>query len=1052
MTKVNEDAVEVWASGLFRDLGWSEVHGSEIAPGAESAERSSWSDVVLVGRLRTAVEVLNPGLPSAALDEALNQMLRVQAPALVEDNAAVHDLMVNGLRVEVTEDGVRRSRTVRVFDFDDPENNDWLAVRQFTVIEQTRGVEHERRLDLVCFVNGLPLAAGELKNPAYENASTKSAWQQFQTYKAQVPGLFRYNEVLFCSDGSAAVAGSLTAGWEHFAPWKTVDGTRESREGKPELEVLIRGMFDRTRFLGFMRDYVVFSDERAGLAKRIAKYHQYWAVEEAVKSTVRAVTTDDDQHRGRVGVVWHTQGSGKSLEMLFYAGKVARHPDMGNPTVVMLTDRNDLDDQLHDEVFLPSATRALLPEPPVQASTRQHLRGLLDRPAGGIVFTTIQKFAPGADDDQMPLLSDRRNVVVVADEAHRSQYDFLDGFARHMRDALPNASFLGFTGTPLDEDDKSTLAVFGDYIHVYDVTDAIEDGATVPIYYDSRLVRVQLPDDIAESIDDAAEEILEGVDSDEAERLKARIATAEAVVGAPDRVKKVAADIVEHWDLRKAQLKGKAMVVAMTRPVAVALYDEIVARRPDWHDEADDKGHIKLIMTGNASDPLEWQGHIRNKQRQSKIKDRAKNPDDPLELVIVVDMWLTGFDSPPMHTMYVDKPMKAHGLMQAIARVNRTWRDKPAGLIVDYIGITDNLRKAIAQYSKRDQDKVGIDIEQARLALESVHEVVCGLFHGHDWESGAASTDVGVWLAAVDDAVEFLLDGADDPTAEKDGLSRRFLDQSLALSKALALAASHPIARVLADDVKFFQTVRARLLKLTRSDPSGPGVSEQAETALEQLVAASIETDGVVDVFAEVGLTQPDLSIFSEKFLDEIKTMDGHENVRVALLQKLLNDEIRSARRSSVVRHRLFSDRLQTAINQYKTRALTAAQIIEELVQLALDLNQSKAASQQSGMSADEYAFYEAVAQNGAALVEMGDDKLKALAAELVARLKKSVTIDWDKRESVQAEIRAKVKRILSLRGYPPDYSDEAIELVLQQTELFAQEWAVTSPQPDSGT
>lgn len=1039
----NENDVELWASGLLGELGWHEVHGASIAPGAATAERESWGDVVLVGRLRSAIESLNPHLSAEALDAAIVEVLRTQAPSLVADNAALHELLIRGVRVSVAQDGVRRSVTVRVFDFEDPENNDWLAVRQFTVIEKVDGIEHERRPDLVQFVNGIPLVVHELKNPADENADVKVAWRQFQTYKAQIPSLFRYNAVLVCSDGSAAIAGSLTAGFEHFAPWKTIDGTRESAQGLAELEVLIRGLFDRSRFLTYVRDYVAFADERSGLVKRNAKYHQFWAVETAVESTVKAIFSADPKQRGRIGVVWHTQGSGKSLEMLFYGNKAARHPKLGNPTIVFLTDRNDLDDQLHDEVFLPAAAKGFLPEQPVKAERRSHLREVLARPSGGVVFTTIQKFSPVKGEDEMPLLTDRSNVIVVADEAHRSQYDFLDGYARHVRDALPNASFIGFTGTPIDTDDASTVAVFGEYIHVYDITDAIEDGATVPIFYESRLVRVDLPDDVQGVVDGQTETILEGLSEDEAEKVKAKVATAEGVVGAPERVKTVAADIVAHWETRTEQLAGKSMVVALTRPVAVALYQEIVFLRPEWHDDADDKGAIKLIMTGTAADPVEWQAHIRNKKRQAVIKDRAKNASDPLQMVIVVDMWLTGFDAPPMHTMYVDKPMKSHGLMQAIARVNRTWRDKPAGLIVDYIGITDNLRRAIAQYSDRDQDKVGIDIEEAALALEAVYEVVCGLFHGYDWQAGAAEKDIGKHLAAVDAAAEFILDGdaADD---DKDELTRRFLDQSLALSKALALAASHPTARLLADDVKFFQTVRARILKLTGGG-GGPGSGADvgaAETALQQLLATSIETDGVIDVFAAAGLDKPDLSIFSDEFLDQIQEMNGNENLRVKALEKLLNDEIKAARRTSVVRHQAFSERLRKAINQYKTRALTAAEIIEELVQLALDLKDSKQDQQQSGLSEDEYAFYEAVANHGEALVQMGDDKLRALAGELVTKLKQEVTIDWARRESVQAGIRAKVKRILMLRGYPPEYEEGAIELVLQQTELFAENWA----------
>jgi type I restriction enzyme, R subunit len=715
---------------------------------------------------------------------------------------------------------------------------------------------------------------------------------------------------------------------------------------------------------------------------------------------------------------------------------------MGNPTLVLLTDRNDLDDQLHDEVFLPSVARGFLPETPRKAASRQQLRELLDRRSGGIVFTTIQKFAPGADDDTMPLLTDRSNVVVVADEAHRSQYDFIDGFARHMRDALPSASFLGFTGTPIDVDDKSTVAVFGDYIDVYDITDAIEDGATVPIFYESRLVKVELPDEAAEAIDEEVDQALEEVAPYVAEQAKRRWAQVEAIVGAPRRLEQVAADLVAHWEQRQSVLRGKAMIVVMSRDIAVRMYDELTRLRPDWHDPDDTRGMLKVVMTGSASDPAHFQPHLRPKQARADLKLRAKDPDDELELVIVVDMWLTGFDAPAMHTMYVDKPMKAHGLMQAIARVNRTYKEKPAGLVVDYVGITDNLRRAVTNYSKRDQDKVGVDVEQGALVLQREYETIEAMLNGYDWRTGAHATATGTRLTAVQDTGEWLLDN-DDPDQQGRGLVKRFLDHSLALAKSQALAGSHPLVGELATDIRFLLAVRAHLLKLTSSSTDGDGrMPADVDSVLSQVLAAAVQASGVIDVFAEAGIDQPDLSVFSEEFLENIQKVEGYENSRVELLRKLLDEEVRSVRRSNVVQFEKYSDRLKRAIQAYRTRAITGAEALEHLVQLALEFKDDQQQAHESGMSADEWAFYEAVAHHGPALVQMGDDKLKALAAELVLKLRAKVTIDWDRKQSVQAGIRATVKTLLAQRGYPPDYSDEAIELVLKQTEVFAEKWA----------
>ena len=853
----SEDTVEVWAQDLLTDVGWAAKHGHDIAPGAEDQERSSWRDVVLLDRLALAVERLNPGIPSDARAEAMNELVAVTSQNLVEDNANVHALLVGGATVEVEEEGVRRPRTVRFLDFGPDSDNDLLTVRQLTVVDQVEGHETHRRVDLVGYVNGLPLIVIELKNPTNEDATVKVAWQQLQTYMAELPTLVRYNAALVVSDGVDTRVGSLTAPFEHFAPWKTIDGTRDSAAGLSQMETAARGLFHPDRFLTWLRDHTVFSDEKPGLLKKQAKYHQFWAVEKAIEATRQAVAGD-----GRVGVVWHTQGSGKSFEMHCYAAKAMRDAQLDNPTIVLLTDRNDLDDQLHDEVFLPSLGRGFLPEEPQKADSKDDLRQLLKRQGGGIIFTVINKF--GLDHDQgeqrMPLLSERSNIIVVADEAHRSNYDFIDGFARHMRDALPNASFLGFTGTPIDTDDKSTQAVFGDYIDIYDITDAINDGATVPIYYESRLVKVTLPAAKAAEVDRKSDEILEGLSDEEAAAMMRRWASTDAIASSPELIAQIAADIVEHWERRRAALDGKAMVVAPTREAATALYDAIVQLRADWHDDDDRRGRIKLVMSGTASE-TDWQDHIRPKAAARNLKLRAKDADDPLELVMVVDMWLTGFDAPPMHTMYVAKSLKAHNLMQAIARVNRTWRDKPAGLIVDYIGITDDLRRALHAYSAKDRSQVGITLDEAAQALRTQLDIVEGLLAGHDWPKD--EQDVGKAMAGVSATAEWLLDNDVPPSDDVDeedvnDLVNRFKDATLALAKAHALAASHPSALQLADNVRYLITVRAALIKLDATSRTARA-SEETASALRSLVSAAITTDGVIDVFAQAGLDSPEL-------------------------------------------------------------------------------------------------------------------------------------------------------------------------------------------------
>lgn len=1014
---ITEGVVEEACLGYFQALGYHTVPGPVIGPDGVAPERSSWDDVVLEGRLRDAIARINRELPAGVVDQAVARVRRAESQSAMAENERVHRLLVGGVPVEHRVDGAVRTSLAWLVDWEDPANNDWLAVNQFSVVGTKT-----RRPDVVVFVNGLPLALIELKNPGAEQATVKGAWNQVQTYRNDIPAMFTPNAVCVVSDGLGALMGSFSAGWEHYAPWKTVDG-REVVTDKPPLEVLVRGVFEPARFLDLVRNFVVFSDEPAGLVKRVAKYHQYWAVNAAVESTIEASRPDGDR---RGGVVWHTQGSGKSIEMLLYAAKVMRSAAMGNPTLVLITDRNDLDDQLFAEVFAPAR---ILPEIPKQAGSRAEMRTLLDRSSGGIIFTTIQKFAPDERGDVHPLLTDRRNVVVIADEAHRSQYDFLDGYARHLRDALPNATYLGFTGTPIESTDRSTRQVFGDYIDIYDLTRAVEDGATVRIFYESRLAKVTLPEEVREAIDDEVEDVTEGSEAEAAERAKTRWARLEAIVGADDRLDAIAADIVEHWEGRRANLLGKAMIVCMSRRICVELYDRIVALRPNWHDPDPGAGRIKVVMTGSAADPPEFQPHLHTKETQRAIKARAKDPDDPLELVIVRDMWLTGFDAPAMHTMYVDKPMQGAGLMQAIARVNRTFRDKPGGLIVDYIGIAPNLRKALAEYSPSDRDQAGVPIEQMVAVMLEKHDVVTSMLHGLAWSSDP-SVPAEERLAQLWNVMDFVLA---DPDRKA-----RYLDQVLALTKAFALCGTRDEAMAIRNDVKLLADVRAAIAKLDHegAGPREPG-SAELDTAIAQLVSEAVVSEGVIDVYAAAGIDKPELSILSDEFLDGLAKAE-RPNLQLELLRRLLSDEIRSQRRTNLVQARRFSELLDEAIKRYTNRALSTAEIIAALVELAKEMRESKARAGELGLAEDELAFYDAVCQNDAAVLELGDDTLKAIAHALVKAVRESATIDWNLKESVQAGLRAKVKRLLARYDYPPDKEERAIELVLEQAQLFA--------------
>ena len=1035
----SESVVEQAALAWLKSHCWSVAHGPDIAPDTTGAERTGYGEVVLERRLRDALARLNPDLPASALDDAFRRLTRPEGSTLEARNRAFHRMAVDGVTVEHrTDNGAIRGAQVRVIDFDDPANNDWLAVNQFTVVEN----KYERRPDVVLFVNGLPLGVIELKNPADEDATIWSAWQQLQTYKAEIPSLFAFNAALVVSDGLEARVGTLTAGREWFKPWRTIGGEGLADPHMPQLQVVLEGICAPGRFLSLVRDFIVFEDDGSGaLVKKMAGYHQFHAVEAAVAETLRAAERLKEeagrQESGRkaggapgdrrIGVVWHTQGSGKSLTMAFYAGCIIREPAMANPTVVVLTDRNDLDDQLFATF---SRCRELLRQPPVQAGSRADLRNKLSVESGGVVFTTIQKFFPEEKGDTHPTLSQRRNIVVIADEAHRSQYDFIDGFARHMRDALPQASFVGFTGTPIELNDANTRAVFGDYISVYDIQRAVEDQATVPIYYESRLAKLALDEREKPTIDPEFEEATEGEEIERKEKLKTKWAQLEAVVGAEKRLKLVAQDIVAHFEDRIEAMDGKAMVVCMSRRICVALYRELVRLHPDWHHQDDDQGNLKVVMTGAASDPPDWQPLIRNKSRREALANRFRDAADPLRMVLVRDMWLTGFDAPSLHSMYVDKPMRGHGLMQAIARVNRVFKDKPGGLVVDYLGLAHELKRALATYTESGgTGRTALDQEEAVAVMLEKYEICCGLFHGFDrarWISGTPTERLGLLPAAQ----EHIL-------AQENGKDR-CVRSVRELSQAFALAVPHEDALRIRDDVAFFQTVQSGLAKRAAANARP---EQEMDHAVRQIIFRAVASEGVIDIFAAAGLEKPDISILSEEFLAEVRGMP-QRNLAVELLQKLLKGEIAARRRKNVVQARSFVEMLERTLRRYQNRAVEAAQVIEELIQLAREIRAANARGEKLGLSEDELAFYDALETNDSAVQVMGDETLRAIARELVETVRGNVTIDWTLRENVRANLRRLVKRTLRRHGYPPDKQEKATRTVLEQAEVLSADWA----------
>ncbi len=1079
MTTLIEAEVEQAALEWLSGLGWQVLHGPDIAPETPDAERDDYRQVVLEHRLRGALTESNPSLPMSTMDDACRKLTRPDGSTLEARNRAFHRMLVNGVEVEYPDaDGRVRGDQVRVIDFDNPNSNDWLAVNQLTVTEN----KNNRRPDIVLFLNGLPLGVIELKNAADEDATIWTAWNQLQTYKAELPMLFSMNEVLMVSDGTEARIGTLTSGKEWFKPWRTVAGETLADRLLTELQVMLEGVFDRSRFLALVRDFIVFDDDGSGaLEKKMAGYHQFHAVRVAVDETLRAselqravnrtVDTGGRYEAGRqpggkpgdrrIGVVWHTQGSGKSLTMAFYTGAIIREPAMENPTVVVLTDRNDLDDQLYGTF---SRCQDLLRQPPTQAESRADLRNKLSVNAGGVIFTTIQKFmpptaapsplpdasgrggnvaAPASDPfpsgrgcvlgpgDTRPELSDRRNIVVIADEAHRSQYDFIDGFAAHMRDALPNASFVGFTGTPIELQDANTRAVFGDYISIYDIQRAVQDGATVPIYYESRLAKLALDEREKPNIDPEFEEATEGEEVERREKLKTKWAQLEAVVGAGKRVRQIAEDIVDHFEDRLEVLHGKAMVVCMSRRICIDLYRELTRIRPGWHDDADDRGTIKVVMTGSASDPPDWQPHIRNKARREELAKRFRDARDPLRVVLVRDMWLTGFDAPSLHTMYIDKPMRGHGLMQAIARVNRVFKDKPGGLVVDYLGLAQDLKQALATYTESGgTGKTALDQAAAVAVMLEKYEVCCGLLHGFDWAA---------WTTGTPTERLNLLPAAQEHILSQEDGKDRWLNAVRALSQAFALAVPHEETRRIRDDVAFFQAVAAALSKRSTGERR---TEEELDLAVRQIVSKAVASEGVMDIFAAAGLDKPDISVLSDEFLAEVRGMP-HRNLAVELLQKLLRGEVSTRRRKNVVQARSFAEMLDQTLRRYQNRAIEAAQVIEELIELAKEMREANERGERLGLSEDELAFYDALETNDSAVQVLGDETLRAIAQQLVETVRNNVTIDWTLRENVRAHLRVLVRRILRKHGYPPDKQAKATQTVIEQAEVLSEGWAV---------
>ena len=1042
---MTEDQLEQETLGWLQEVGYQPLCGYDIAPEGPNQERADYLQPLLIERLRSALARLNPQAPLVAREDALRQVLDLGIPSQLSANRRFHNLLVQGVKVEYQKEGETRGDYLKLVDWTNSAGqNEFLAINQYTL----KGPKHTRRPDIILFINGLPLVVIELKNPADENADIWKAFEQLQTYKEQIPDLFQYNEVLVISDGSEARMGSLSANAERFMQWRTIDGVNLDPLGSfGELETLVRGVLAPEFLLDYLRYFVLFEDD-GKLVKKIAGYHQFHAVRAAIGQVVAASRLDASGNRkGKGGVVWHTQGSGKSITMTCFAARVMQETRMENPTILVITDRNDLDGQLFG-VF--SLSQDLLREQPVQALTRQDLRDkLANRPSGGIVFATIQKFAPGADEDSFPLLSDRHNIVVIADEAHRTQYGFEAklkevklpqvaeaaahyqtkfqvGYAQHLRDALPNATFVAFTGTPVSSEDRDTRAVFGDYIHIYDMQQAKEDGATVAIYYESRLAKLGLKEEALPQIDDEVDELAEEEEESQQERLKSKWAALERIVGAEPRIAQVAADMVSHFESRCAAQAGKGMVVAMSREICVHLYNAIVALRPEWHDADPMKGAIKIVMTGSASDKALLRPHIYPKQVKKELEGRFKDPNDPLKLVIVRDMWLTGFDAPCVHTMYVDKPMKGHNLMQAIARVNRVFRDKQGGLVVDYIGIANELKAALKEYTaSQGRGRPTVDAREAWALLEEKLDVLRGMLHGFDYSDFASGGH------------KLLAGAANHVLGLEDG-KKRFADHALAMSKAFSLCCTLDEAKAVREEVAFLQAVKVILTKRDLSQKKRS--DEEREAAIRQIIGQAVVSEDVVDIFEAVGLDKPNIGLLDDEFLAEVRNLP-EKNLAVELLERLLEGEVKSRFASNIVQQRKFSEMLTSVVKRYQNRSIETAQVMEELVEMAKKFREAAKRGEALGLSEDEVKFYDALANNAAAALELGDEILRKIAHELTDNLRKNLSVDWSARESVRAKLRLMVKRILRKYKYPPDGQEEAVQTVLQQAEALGVEW-----------
>ena len=1038
---MTEDQLEQETLGWLAEVGYTHVYGPTIAYDGESPERDSYRQVVLVERLRSAMAKLNPKVPLTAREDALKQVLELGLPIQLSANRLFHRLLVGGVPVQYQKDGETRGDFVRLIDWVQVKANDWLAINQFSI----QGPKHTRRPDIILFVNGLPLVLLELKNPADIKADLGKAFDQIQTYKEQIPDLFQYNEILVIADGSEARMGSLSADVERFMNWRTIDGKDLDPLGQfNELETLVRGALAPEMLLDYLRYFVLFEDD-GQLVKKIAGYHQFHAVRAAIQQVVSA-SRPGGSHKG--GVVWHTQGSGKSITMTCFAARVMQEAAMENPTIVVITDRNDLDGQLFG-VF--SLSQDLLREQPVQVESRGDLRTkLANRPSGGIVFATIQKFMPGVDEDTFPVLSDRSNIVVIADEAHRTQYGFgaelktsegqtaesqtryQVGYAQHLRDALPNATFVAFTGTPVSSEDRDTRSVFGEYIHVYDMQQATEDGATVAIYYESRLAKLSLKDSELPAIDDQVDELAEDEEDDQQSRLKSRWAALEKVVGAEPRIHSVAADLVKHFEERNqgmisvGQMPGKAMVVAMSREICVHLYNEIVALRPEWHDEDPEKGAIKVIMTGSASDKALLRPHIYSGQLKKRLEKRFKDPLDPLKLVIVRDMWLTGFDAPCVHTLYVDKPMKGHNLMQAIARVNRVFKDKQGGLVVDYIGIANELKAALKEYTgSKGKGRPTVDAHEAYSVLAEKLDVLRSLLHGFDYSDFLAGGH------------KLLAGAANHILGLKDG-KKRYADTALAMGKAFTLCCTLDEAKAVREEVAFFQAIKVILIK--REVSQQKKTDEERELAIRQIIGNAVVSGDVVDIFEAVGLDKPNIGLLDDAFLAEVRNLP-EKNLAVELLERLLEGEIKSRYSTNLTQEKKFSELLANVIKRYQNRSIETAQVIEELIEMAKKFAAASQRGDALGLNDDELAFYDALANNEASVRELGDEILAKIAHELTASLRANVSVDWNSRESVRAKLRILVRRILRKYKYPPDQAEEAAQLILNQAEVLCEAW-----------